>query len=576
MEKIIGKGTSPGITIGKAYIHQQREWVIEDKSIDDIDLEKVKVKEALYKSVEQLNVIYKKMCMDKLPEADIFLAHKMILEDPDFLQHINEGIEQGKNARWAINRTANHYINIFQSMESDYFKERASDIYDLSKRLMGNIDGIYREGLAHIQEPCILVAKDLTPSDTVSMNREFLRGIITEKGGATSHTAILASSLSIPAITSVLQCTEQIDHKQELLIDGGTGVIYVEPKETIKKEYLIKQKAEASYEKLLKEYIGCPSVTEDGYSISLVCNIGQPEEADRVISNDGEGVGLFRTEFLFMGQKKAPSEEVQYKAYKTVCEAMDGKEVIIRTLDIGGDKDIPYLKIEGEMNPFLGLRGIRYCLHNETLFMTQIRALLRVNEIGNIKVMIPMISELEEVIAVKTLINKASLQLRKEGYAITRPLKLGMMVETPSAVLLASEFATKVDFFSIGTNDLIQYTCVADRMNNHVGHLYSAYQPAVLRSIRMVVEAAHNKGISVSICGEAASDPYLLPLWIQLEIDKLSVTPSKILDMRYRLKQLKKEECDNLDILSKTDKEAVQNYLHQEYGGNNCEPKEQL
>lgn len=575
MKTINGLGLSEGMALQKTIFYEAKKLVIPKDKVIDTSLEIERLSLTLEKSKAELNELYNTISKEIPEEADIFMAHIMILEDEDFINLIKEHINKGKNLLWAIDETKSYYRQLFLSMDQSYFQQRADDISDLATRLMRNSQcDSYGTDLIEINEPCILVAKDLTPSDTVRINREFVRGFITQLGGMTSHTAILARTLGIPAISQVE--IEELKDSKEICMDGGKGVIYIQPNQDQIDRYYKDRLYKRQQAKEYSIYKDLKSMTTDGKEHPILCNIGNIGEVEDVIKVGAEGIGLFRTEFLFMGRNKAPSESEQILAYTKVCQGMDGKEVTIRTLDIGGDKEVPYLSYEKEDNPFLGVRGIRFCFKYEQLFKTQLRALLRVNENYPLKVMIPMITTMGEIKKVKEMVLDVKAELKKDSICITRDMKLGIMIETPSAVWMAEEFAKEVDFFSIGTNDLVQYTYVADRMNEEVAKHYSAFQPAVLRSIQYVVSCAHKANIPVSICGESASDIKLLPLWLDLGVDQLSVTASKVLPLRKAMKLMNSnnESWDTVKYL--VEGKDIVDYLNKLNGGNNCEIKGQL
>ncbi|WP_273321749.1 phosphoenolpyruvate--protein phosphotransferase [Vallitalea guaymasensis] len=542
MKELFGINVSAGYGIGPVYCYNPTEYIITEKKIVDTANEKAKLEKALTLSIEQLRKLHLDNAHDIGDTADIIEAHITMIEDPDLKDSIVEKIEKGYNVEWAVDKTIKEYVDIFNNMNNEYFKERSLDIEDIGKRIINNIIGKTDKPLSKLKEKVILVTKELTPSDTLSMDKDKILGIVTETGGKTSHTAILARTLGIPAVTGIDTITELVNNQENIIIDGTEGKIILEPEEfqiNTYKQRIEKRRIQLEEE---KSFIGCKTKTRDGYNCKIYCNMGSPEDVQQVLNNDGEGIGLFRTEFLYMNRQTPPTEEEQYNIYSNVCKKLKGKEVIIRTLDVGGDKKIEYINIEDELNPFLGNRAIRYCLQEEKLLLTQLRAILRASKECNIKIMFPMITAYEEIIEAKKLLEEAKKKLIEEEKSFNENIKVGIMIETPAAVFNSAEFAKEVDFFSIGTNDLTQYTCAVDRMNTKVSYLYSPYNPAVIKSIKMVVENAHGEGIEVSICGETASDELLLPLWISLGIDELSVIPRNVLGIRKHINSISRNE----------------------------------
>lgn len=541
MRELCGINASTGYGIGPIYVYNRSELTITRESDINVEVEKKKLEKALLISIEQVKELHNHASQHLGEEAAIFEAHMLMIEDPDLKESIVTKIEDGNNVEWAVDETAKEYIVLFQNMDSDYFKERALDIQDISKRLINNLLGVHTSDLSNLEKRVILVTDELTPSDTVTMDKDKIIGIVTETGGKTSHTAILARTLGIPAVTGVENVTSTVNNGQQMIIDGEDGKLIIEANE----EQIIKYKTlienhQAQLESL-KSFVGRKTETLDGYRCKLYCNIGSFEDAQEVLNQDGEGVGLFRTEFLFMSKAYPPSEEEQYEIYAKVGQLLKDKDVIIRTLDVGGDKGIDYIQVGEELNPFLGNRAIRYCLKEEKILVTQLKAILRAAKGTGIKVMFPMITAYEEIIAAKTLLNRAKYELDQESKSYNSEIAIGIMIETPAAVLNSDHLAKEVDFFSIGSNDLIQYTCAVDRMNVKVSNLYSPYNPAILKSIQMVVNNAHREGIEVGICGEVAADELLLPLWMSLGIDELSVTPRDVLRIRKDISMLRQD-----------------------------------
>lgn len=438
------------------------------------------------------------------------------------------------------------FITMFEQMDNEYMQERAADIRDVTKRVLANLLGVNIPNPGLIAEEVIIVAEDLTPSDTAQLNKEFVQGFTTDIGGRTSHSAIMARSMEIPAVVGTNNATSAIQNGDFIIVDGINGEVHINPTEEIISAYkkeadnLELQKAEWA---LLKNEA---TITSDGKHVELAANIGTPQDIDGVLANGGEGVGLYRTEFLYMERDQLPTEEEQYEAYKTVLERMDGKPIVVRTLDIGGDKHLPYLSLPEEMNPFLGLRAIRLCLEELDIFRTQLRALLRASTYGNLKIMFPMIATLDEFREAKSILLEEKEKLQNEGIAVADNIEIGIMVEIPSTAVLADQFAKEVDFFSIGTNDLIQYTMAADRMNERVSYLYQPYNPAILRLVKMVIDAAHKEGKWAGMCGEMAGDEVAIPLLLGLGLDEFSMSASSILKARSQIKRLDSKQMATL------------------------------
>lgn len=480
-------------------------------------------------------------------KAAIFEAHLLVLSDPELLTPIEDKIRTDKvNAEVALKETADMFVEMFEQLESDYMKERAADIRDVTKRVLSHLLGVQMASPSLIDEEVIIIANDLTPSDTAQLNRQFVKGFTTNIGGRTSHSAIMARSLEIPAVVGTKTVTAEIKNGDLVIVDGLKGEIHINPAPEQIEEYrnvaeqYERQKAE--WAKLVNE----KTVSADNHQVELVANIGTPKDLKGVINNGGEGVGLYRTEFLYMGRDQLPSEEEQFDAYKAVLEGLKGKPVVIRTLDIGGDKKLPYLSLPEELNPFLGVRAIRLCLTEQDIFRTQLRALLRASSYGNLKIMFPMIATLDEFREAKKLFEEEKQTLLSEGQKVSDHIELGIMVEIPSTAVLADQFAKEVDFFSIGTNDLIQYTMAADRMNQSVSYLYQPYSPSILRLVKMVIDAAHNEGKWTGMCGEMAGDETAIPLLLGLGLDEFSMSATSILKARSQIRNLKKADMEKL------------------------------
>ncbi|MDY7223618.1 phosphoenolpyruvate--protein phosphotransferase [Halalkalibacterium halodurans] len=542
--KITGIAASSGVAIAKAFIHLEPNVDIEKTSITDVSTEIEKLTAALEKSKEELRAIKDQteasMGADK---AEIFAAHLLVLDDPELVDGIKGKIENEQmNAEYALKEVSDMFVSMFESMDNEYMKERAADIRDVSKRVLGHLIGVETGSLATIAEETVIIAEDLTPSDTAQLNKQFVKGFATDIGGRTSHSAIMSRSLEIPAVVGTKEVTEKIQHGDMVIVDGIEGIVIVNPTEEEVKAY---EEKRAAFEKQKQEWaklVGEPSTTKDGAHVELAANIGTPKDVDGVLANGGEGIGLYRTEFLYMDRDQLPTEEEQFEAYKEVVQRMDGKPVVIRTLDIGGDKELSYLQLPKELNPFLGFRAIRLCLEKQDIFRTQLRALLRASTYGNLKVMFPMIATLEELRQAKAIMQEEKDKLLSEGVDVSDSIEVGIMVEIPSTAVAANLFAKEVDFFSIGTNDLIQYTMAADRMNERVSYLYQPYHPAILRLVDMVIKAAHSEGKWVGMCGEMAGDEVAIPLLLGLGLDEFSMSATSILPARSQLLKLSKEE----------------------------------
>ncbi len=553
MNTIKGAPISPGIAIGKVFLKKTASKEISYAKAENAEEEKKRFREARTLAVKQVEEIYNDMLQSKgEQEASIFSAHIEMLNDTEFITGVESVLDDsGCSSEWAVKTVRDNLVEIFESMDDAYMRERAMDIKDISGRVIRILSGNENENSLNLTEPAIVVSDDLAPSDTARMNPELVLGIINETGGPTSHAAIIARMLGIPFAVCP-QITSLVKNGQLLAFDGEEGTIEPEVNEEILKEYGRRQEAFNQKKLQLEKLRGTKSITTDGYEILLAGNIGVPEDADMVLKQDGHSIGLFRTEFLYMNRNNPPEEEEQFAAYKEVAEKMQNNPVIIRTLDIGGDKEVDYLKIPKEENPFLGYRAIRLCLDRVSFWKVQLRALLRASVFGNIHIMFPMIVSMDELLQAKQILEEVKAELRSEGIAFNENIPAGMMMETPAAALMADVFAKEVDFFSIGTNDLIQYTMAVDRMNGKVARLYSQYDPAVLRLIKKVVESAHENGIWAGICGEAAADNALLPLWVGLGLDELSMSPGSILRTRERIQGLSKTACEKLaeNILS--------------------------
>lgn len=533
-----GIAASSGVVVAKAYKMVQPVFEITKKSAN-VEEELARFELALIKTREDIESI-KSKAIGRLSDDElaIFDAHIMVTMDPEFTGQMEEMIKNDAvNADYACHEVSSMFINMFESMEDAYFRERAADIKDVSYRLTCHILGLELANLSLIKEKVIIVAHDLTPSDTAQLNKEFTLGFATAIGGRTSHSAIMARSLEIPAVVGINGLLDTINHGDIIALDAIEGEVHINPSA---EDIAAFEKKAARYEKLkesLKVLKDAESVTTDKHHVELVGNIGTPNDVESVLNNGGEGVGLYRTEFLYMDAKSLPSEEDQFVAYKAVLEKMGKRPVVVRTLDIGGDKELSYLPFPHEMNPFLGYRAIRLCLDRTDIFKTQIRALLRSSTYGNLCIMFPMIATLDEFRQAKKFVLETEAELKAEGIEVTK-YQLGIMVEIPAAAVLADQFAKEVDFFSIGTNDLIQYTMAADRMSEKVSYLYQPYNPSILRLVKMAIDGAHKEGKWCGMCGEMAGEPYAVPLLLGLGLDEFSMSASSILQARKIVRSL--------------------------------------
>jgi len=550
--KIYGVGAAEGIGIGAAKVVREQNVEVVKKSIPDSEAEVnnfMRILDITKAETEEMSQALEKNASAK--EAEILFGHIMLMSDPMLVDEIVNRIKgESVCAEYAIEEVCNQYAAVFASMDDELMQQRATDMLDIKTRLIKKILGIENTDLSKLPYGSILVAKDLTPSMTAGLNPENVLGIVTQFGGKTSHSAILARALEIPAVVGLSNLPEDISDDTDILLDGESGEVIILPSDAQKKEYEDKKKKYDANKELLKKYRELPSISKDGKKVEIAGNIGSPEDAKKVIENGGEGIGLFRTEFLFMDRDCMPTEEEQFESYKEVAVAMEGKPVIIRTLDIGGDKEIPYMGIVQDENPFLGYRAIRLCLdRKDDIYIPQLRALLRASAFGNIKIMLPLITSMDEIREAKALINDIKKELDEKNIAYNKNIEVGIMVETAAASLLADIFAKEVDFFSIGTNDLIQYTMSVDRGNVKIAGLYSPFSPAVLRSINRIITEGKKAGIMVGMCGEAAADPLLIPALLAWGMDEFSMSASSILKSRQII-----SGCDSKDLKAKVDK----------------------
>ena len=558
---IKGIAASNGIAIAKAFKLIEPELTVVKATISDVEAEINLYKEALVKTTEELQKIKVKAAQNlSEEEAAVFDAHINMANDPELLSQTTDKIKsESVNAAYAFDEVSNMFIMMFESMDNEYFRERAADIKDIKKRILAHLLGVKVNDPSTIDEQVVIIAEDLTPSDTAQLDRNFVKGFATNIGGRTSHSAIMARSLEIPAVVGTKTILEDVKDGDMIILDGLEGNVIVNPTaeqvahyEEVAKQY---EAQKAEWAKLKNE----KTVSKDGQHVELAANIGTPKDVEGVLANGGEAVGLYRTEFLYMGRDNFPTEEEQFEAYKAVLEAMGDKPVVVRTLDIGGDKELPYLHLPKEMNPFLGYRAIRLCLDDTDLFRTQLRALLRASAYGKLRIMFPMIATLNEFRSAKALLLEEKAKLVAEGVTVSEEIEVGMMVEIPSAAVLADQFAKEVDFFSIGTNDLIQYTMAADRMNEKVSYLYQPYNPSILRLVKMVIDAAHKEGKWTGMCGEMAGDQTAIPLLLGLGLDEFSMSATSILPARSLISKLSKAEMADLaaEALNKSTVEEV-------------------
>ena len=548
MLKLKGIAASQGISFAKAYVFVEPDLTVKEVKIEDVAAEIKRFEDAIEASKKELTII-KENALASLgaDKAAVFEAHLLILDDPEFMGTVKTDIESKViNAEYAFKETSDMFISMFEAMDNEYMKERAADIRDVSKRILAHLLGVDLPNPSLIDEEVIVIAEDLTPSDTAQLNKKYVKGFVTNIGGRTSHSAIMARSLEIPAVVGTSSITEDVKNGDILILDGLDGVVLVNPDEATTAEYKEKhakfEAQKAEWAKLVTE----KSVTKDGHEVILAANIGTPADLEGVKNNGGEAVGLYRTEFLYMGRDQLPTEDEQFEAYKAVLEGMGDKPVVVRTLDIGGDKELPYLDLPKEMNPFLGFRAIRLCLEEKDLFRTQLRALLRASVYGKLCVMFPMIATVQEFRAAKALFLEEKEKLVAEGVAVSNDIELGIMVEIPSTAVIADIFAKEVDFFSIGTNDLVQYTMAADRMSEKVSYLYQPYNPAILRLVKNVIEASHKEGKWTGMCGEMAGDSLAIPLLLGMGLDEFSMSATSILQARSQIKNLTLDEMKEL------------------------------
>ncbi|SFB82835.1 phosphoenolpyruvate--protein phosphotransferase [Butyrivibrio sp. YAB3001] len=542
-----GIAASRGIGIGSICVIAEHELTFEKKKIEDTEAEKKRFNDAIEafkeETTKQADDIRKRIGPK---EAEILEGHLVMISDPTMAGEMTKMIEAGQCAEAAVEAVCDMFIGMFSKMDDEMMRQRASDISDVKVSMLKLLLGIKDVEISKVAKGTILVAKDLTPSMTSQIDKDNVVGIITEIGGKTSHSAILARALEIPAVLSVPDVTTLVKDKDTAIVDGTEGIVYLNPEGDVLSQYIIKREDFIRKQSELKGFLGKETVTSDGAKVELFCNIGTPKDAKKAVECDGEGIGLFRSEFLFMDNNHLPSEEEQFAAYKEAAVTMGGKPVIIRTLDIGGDKDIPYLNMKKEDNPFLGYRAVRYCLGNKDAYMIQLRAMVRASAFGKIKIMVPLVTCVDELREVKKMVAEIKKDFDANNIDYDKDIEVGCMMETPAASLIADILAKEADFFSIGTNDLTQYTMSVDRGNADVAYLYSTFQPSVLRSIKHIIECGIKAGIPVGMCGEAAADPLMIPLLISFGLTEYSVNPVLVLTARCIISKWSKEEADAL------------------------------
>ncbi|MCZ1766489.1 phosphoenolpyruvate--protein phosphotransferase [Enterococcus faecium] len=543
VEMLKGIAASDGVAVAKAYLLVQPDLTFSKATVEDTAAEEARLDAALAKSTEELQQIREKAAQSLgEAEAQVFDAHLMVLSDPEMVGQIKQNIKDNSvNAESALKEVTDMYIGMFEAMEDNaYMQERAADIRDVAKRILAHLLGVTLPNPSMINEEVVVVAHDLTPSDTAQLDRNFVKAFVTDIGGRTSHSAIMARSLEIPAIVGTKEITAKVKEGDILAVNGIEGDVIIDPTDEQKAEF---EKAGADYAAQKAEWEklkNAETVTADGKHFELAANIGTPKDLVGVHNNGGEAVGLYRTEFLYMDSPDFPTEDDQYEAYKAVLEGMEGKPVVVRTMDIGGDKELPYLQLPHEMNPFLGYRALRISLseQGDEMFRTQMRALLRASVHGNLRIMFPMVATLKEFRAAKAIFEEEKQKLISEGKEVSDTIQVGIMIEIPAAAVLADKFAKEVDFFSVGTNDLIQYTMASDRMNERVSYLYQPYNPSILRLIKNVIDAAHAEGKWAGMCGEMAGDQTAVPLLVGMGLDEFSMSATSILKTRSLMKRL--------------------------------------
>lgn len=565
-----GIAAAAGYALGMAFLLQDQEICVTKHSLapEAVDIELKRLEEEVRQSISEIEMI-RETTRQKLgdDEAEIFSAHIMLLEDPEYIGSIREMVKaETINAEAAVQDVTEQFLNLFASMDNEYIRERAADLRDVSSRLLRRLMGIQSVSLADIEENVVLFAHDLTPSDTAQLDRDKVEGFVTNIGGRTSHSAIMARSMEIPAVVGCQDVMEKVTPGEFVIVDGNEGKVFINPSDDQVKIYKEKKEKFERRQKEFKKLINDPSITPDGVRVELAANIGNPQDATGAIANGAEGIGLYRTEFLYMGRNELPSEDEQFEAYKAVAMMFDNRPVVIRTLDIGGDKELPCMEMPKEMNPFLGYRAIRLCLDRTEIFKTQLRAILRASAYGNVKMMYPMIATLKELRAANQMLEEVKQELSRENISFDTKMEVGIMIEIPAAAVLADQFAKEVDFFSIGTNDLIQYTMAADRMSQKVEYLYQPFNPAVLRLIQGVISAAHKEGKWVGMCGEMAGDLAAIPILLGMGLDEFSMSASSILPARALICQLTQQEAKRVAqaVMEMDNAEEIQNFVKRE------------
>lgn len=565
-----GIGASPGLAIAKAFVMKTEAYTPVQSSVDNAEQETERFLNAVRQAKSELEQI-RASTEEKLgaEKAEIFEGHLLILEDPDLIDVIVDKIKTDSvNAEFALYEVSQSFIEMLNQMDDELLRERAVDIKDVTGRVMNRLRGTESGDLSRLTDECIIIAEDLTPSDTAQLNLEAVRGFATEVGSRTSHSAIMARSLDIPAIVGAGADIRNIQSGTMVVIDATEGIIVVDPSAEELAEYQEKKRHYDKRKAELTQWANRPTVSKDGDHVELAANIGKIEDVQKALDNGAEGIGLFRTEFLYMGRSALPTEEEQFNSYKYVLEKMEGKPVVIRTLDIGGDKELPYMDLPKESNPFLGQRALRLCLDRQDLFRSQLRALLRASRYGNLKIMFPMIAILDEFLEAKRILEEEKQKLIAEGVELANSIEVGMMIEVPAAAISAHVFAKEVDFFSIGTNDLIQYTMAADRMNETVSYLYQPCHPSILRLIYMVIEAARQEGKWVGMCGEMAGDETAIPLLLGLGLYEFSMSAGSILPARELISKLSRAEWSDLanQALSMSGQQEIQTFVQSKKG----------
>ena len=560
MITIQGKGVSSGIGMGPLYFFRRTKIEIKNYIVGDKDAEWLRFKDAQAVAVEQLGELAEKARAEAGDEAAmLFETHQMMAEDLDYEEAIQALIqEDGHNAEWAVSDVAEQFAAMFESMDDAYMQGRAADVKDVSQRILGILCGVVQGGIAS-DVPVLLASDDLAPSETIQLDKSKILGFITSMGSGSSHTAILARTMGIPAIVGLGDQLDPIYEGRQVVVDGSTGVVIIDPTEDVFADFVQKREAQLHRQALLATLKGEENITRDGKKIRVYCNIGSPEDVDAVLTNDGGGIGLFRSEFLYLNSSTYPTEEQQFEAYKAVLTGMAGKEVIIRTCDIGADKQIDYFELPKEENPALGMRALRISLTRPGFFRTQLRALYRASAYGKLGIMFPMVTSVWEVRETKKLIEDVKRELRKEGLPYSDHVEIGIMIETPAAAILSDRLAKEVDFFSCGTNDLTQYTLACDRQNNDLGRFYDPHHPAVVRLLKMVVDNAHRNGIWVGICGELGADLEMTETFLAIGIDELSVSPRAVLPLRQKIRSINTAETTPA-ILADINSDATQKF----------------